>query len=68
MVSAAGDRLNFRIVEGAEGVLRHWNYDVFRLYLDATNPGGYFATFETGPSGAIVRLNIAGLGTFEPVR
>ena len=68
IVSPAGDRLNFRIVDGAEGVLQHWNYDVFRLYFDATNPGGYFATFETGPSGAIVRLNIIGLGTFEPVR
>jgi CubicO group peptidase (beta-lactamase class C family) len=68
IVTAAGDQLRFAIVDGAEGELRHWNNDVFRLYLDATNPGGYFATFETGPSGAIARLVIAGLGTFEPVR
>jgi hypothetical protein len=67
-VTATGDRLHFRIVDGAEGELRHWNYDVFRLYLDATNPGGYFATFETNPSGVIAGLNITGLGTFQPVR
>jgi hypothetical protein len=67
VVTVAGDGLQFRIVDGAEGELRHWQHDSFRLYLDATNPGGYFATFETG-SGGIARLNITGLGSFEPVR
>ena len=67
IVTTDGDRLHFRLVEGAEGELRHWNHDVFRLYLNATNPGGYFATFESGPSGTI-RLTIAGLGMFETLR
>ena len=52
IVTVAGDGLHFRIVDGAEGELRHWQQDTFRLYLDATNPGGYFATFESDPSGA----------------
>ena len=65
-VTVAGDWLDFQIVDGAKGELRHWNHDVFRLYLDATNPGPYLATFETGPSGT--RLNITGLALFEPVR
>ncbi len=64
IVTAARDGLHFTIVDGAEGELRHWQHDVFRLYLNATNAGGYFATFETDPSGAIARLNITGLGTF----
>ena len=55
----AGDRLNLEIVEGAKGELRHWTNDVFRLYLDATNPGPYFASFDT------TGLSITGLGTFE---
>lgn len=67
MVTAEGERLYFRIVDGAEGELRHWHYNVFRLYLSATTPGGYFATFETDSSGAIARLNITGFGTFQRV-
>ena len=59
VVTVAGDRLNFEIVGGAKGELRHWNHDVFRLYLDATNPGPYFARFDT------TRLSITGLDTFE---
>jgi CubicO group peptidase (beta-lactamase class C family) len=59
VVTVAGDRLNLEIVEGAKGELRHWNNDVFRLYLDATNPGPYFASFDT------TGLSITGLGTFE---
>jgi hypothetical protein len=65
IVTVAGDGLRFQIVDGAEGELRHWQHDVFRLYLNATNPGGYFATFESGPSGAVARLNITGLGTLQ---
>jgi CubicO group peptidase (beta-lactamase class C family) len=59
VVNLTGDKLTFEIVDGARGELRHWNNDVFRLYLDATNPGPYLATFETG------RLSIAGLGAFD---
>jgi CubicO group peptidase (beta-lactamase class C family) len=68
IVTVAGDGLHFRIVDGSEGELRHWQHDTFRLYLDATNPGGYFARFESDPSGPIARLTITGLGTFQPVR
>ena len=68
IVTAAGGRLSFRILDGAEGELRHWQHDVFRLYLNATNPGGYMATFESDPLGAVGRLNITGLGIFDPAR
>jgi hypothetical protein len=40
---------------------------MFRLYLNATNPGGYFATFEAGPSGTSAKVSITGFGVFERV-
>lgn len=61
-VTVSGDTLLFRIVDGARGELRHWNHDVFRLYLDATSPGPYLASFEQS------KLSITGLGVFEPLR
>jgi hypothetical protein len=67
VVTVEGDELYFRIVDGAEGELRHWNHDMFRLYLNATNPGGYFATFEAGPSGTSAKVSITGFGVFERV-
>ncbi len=65
VVAVVGEGLRFRIQGGAEGSLRHWHYDLFRLHLDASNPGGFFTTFETDPRGEVVRLTVAGLGPFD---
>jgi CubicO group peptidase (beta-lactamase class C family) len=68
IVAQVGDRLTFRIADGAEGQLAHWHYDRFRLHLDATRPGPYFAAFRLGPGGAIAGLTIDVLGGFERKR
>lgn len=66
-VTADGDRLFFRIPGGARGELVHWHHDVFRLELDATWKGGFFATFQLTPAGALGRLRVDGVGEFERV-
>jgi CubicO group peptidase (beta-lactamase class C family) len=63
-VAVAGERLRFAISDGAEGALTHWHYDRFRLDLDATRPGPYFAAFRIGPSGSVDGVTIDGLGAF----
>jgi hypothetical protein len=59
--------LRFRIPGGAEGVLRHWHYDVFRLTLDATWKGNLFVTFSLSPAGGVSEMAIQAMGRFERI-
>ena len=65
IVTVSGGCLRFRIVEGAAGELEHWHYDEFRLYLNASNPGGFFTSFDTDPAGRVSAMNVTGLGVFQ---
>ncbi|MGE0554855.1 MAG: serine hydrolase [Gemmatimonadales bacterium] len=66
-VSLEDGTLRFRIPNGAEGVLRHWHYDVFRLTLDATWTGGLFATFSISPAGGVSEMAIQAMGSFARI-
>jgi CubicO group peptidase (beta-lactamase class C family) len=67
-VGLQGQRLILHIPAGAEGVLRHWHYDVFRLELDASSKGDFFTTFRIGPAGQVDGMVIEGMGEFRRVR
>ena len=64
-VVAGQGGLEFRIPEGGYGALEPWHYDVFRLRLSGTWPGGQFATFAIGRDGAVASVAIDGMGTFR---
>jgi CubicO group peptidase (beta-lactamase class C family) len=66
-VTNEGGRLWFRIPSGAAGELVHWHYDLFKLELDATFPGGYLTTFRLGQSGRVAGMTIDGLGQFDRI-
>jgi CubicO group peptidase (beta-lactamase class C family) len=66
-ITADGDRLRFRIQDGAAGELVHWQYDVFRLELLGSWAGDFTTTFRVDPSGRVSRMSIEGVGRFDRV-
>jgi len=57
-VSRAGDGLRADMGPGQPGGLEHWNYDTFRLVLDARWRGTVPVTFVLGVDGAVAAARI----------
>ncbi|MGQ9647483.1 MAG: serine hydrolase [Thermodesulfobacteriota bacterium] len=52
----------------AMGDLKHWHYDLFRLYLRAPDPLPMFVTFSLDQTGKVQEMRIEGVADFKRVQ
>jgi len=66
-IAAENGSLVLRFPGGATGDLKHWHYDLFRLYLRAPDPAPMFVTFSLDAGGKVRGMSLEGVADFERV-
>jgi len=66
-IATENGSLMLRFTGGATGDLKHWHYNIFRLYFRGPDPLPQFVTFSQDPGGRVRGMSIEGVADFKRV-